>query len=141
MTKVNVTKTIEVSAEAAWSKLSAFSGIENYSPIARSVSEGQGVGMKRSCFLPDDAEIKETLDKLDNETMDLQYSIQSGPCPVTGYVSDVSVKTVGEGKCEISWSAQFNVNEGAPVDEMEGLFKGFYVTIIDSLESLIQSEN
>lgn len=141
MTKVNVTKTIEVPAAAAWAKLSAFSGIENYSPIARSVTEGEGVGMKRSCFLPDDAEIKETLDKLDNETMDLQYSIHSGPFPISAYISDVSVKSIEEGKCEISWTSQFQVNEGAPVEEIEGIFKGFYVTIIDSLEALIQSEN
>lgn len=141
MTKVNVTKTIGVSAESAWSKLSTFSGIENFSPITRSITEGEGEGMKRSCYLPDDAEIKETLDKLNHNTMDLQYSIQSGPFPVSGFVSDVSVKSVEDGKCEISWSAQFDVNEGAPIEEMEGLFKGFYVTIIDSLESLIQSEN
>ena len=141
MTKVNVTKSINVSAADAWTKLSAFSGIENFSPIARSIVEGEGVGAKRSCFLPDDAEIKETLDKVNNSTMDLQYSIQSGPFPITGYVSDVSVKSVSEGQCEISWSAQFSVNEGAPVEDMEGLFTGFYNTMIESLETLIQSEN
>lgn len=141
MTKVNVTKSIKVSASDAWTKLSAFSGIENFSPIAKSTVEGEGVGAKRSCYLPDDSEIKETLDKVDNNTMDLQYSIQSGPFPISGYVSDVSVKSVGEGKCEISWTSQFNVNEGAPVEEMEGLFTGFYNTMIESLETLIQSEN
>lgn len=141
MTKVNVTKTIQVTADSVWAKLSAFNGIENFSPIARSVTKGEGVGMKRSCFLPDDAEIQETLDKLNHETMDFQYSIQSGPFPISGYVSDVSVKSVSAESCEISWTSQFKVNEGAPVNEMEGLFNGFYVNIIESLESLIQSEN
>ncbi|NQU51820.1 MAG: SRPBCC family protein [Bacteroidetes bacterium] len=141
MTKVNVTKSINVSAESVWTKLSVFSGIEHFSPIARSVMEGEGVGAKRSCYLPNDAEIKETLDKLNNETMDLQYSIQSGPFPISGYVSDVSVKSVSDSSCEISWSAQFNVEGGAPEADMTGLFEGFYNTMIESLETLIQSEN
>lgn len=141
MTKVNVTKEIKVDAQSAWSKLSAFKGIENFSPIARSVTEGEGIGMKRSCYLPDNAEIKETLDKVDHENMEMQYSIQSGPFPISGYVSDVAVKSVDDAKCEISWSANFEVNDGAPVEEMENLFKGFYVTIIESLESFIQEGN
>jgi hypothetical protein len=140
MTKVNVTKSIQVSASDAWTKLSAFSGIENFSPITRSVLEGEGIGAKRSCFLPDDSEIKETLDKVDHNTMDLQYSIQSGPFPISGYVSDVSVKPVSDSSCEIFWTSEFNVNEGAPVEDMTGLFEGFYNTMIENLETLIQSE-
>jgi hypothetical protein len=140
MTKVNVTKSIKVSASDAWTKLSVFSGIENFSPIARSIVEGQGVGAKRSCYLPDNSEIKETLDKVNNNTMDLQYSIQSGPFPISGYVSDVSVKPVSDSSCEISWTSEFNVNKGAPVEDMTGLFEGFYNTMIESLETLIQGE-
>lgn len=141
MTKVNVTKSINVSAADAWTKLSAFSGIEHFSPITRSIVEGKGVGAKRSCYLPDDAEIKETLDKLNHETMDLQYSIQSAPFPISGYLSDVSVKSIDNSSCEISWSAQFKVEDGAPEADMTGLFEGFYNAMIDGLETLIQSKN
>ena len=95
MTKVNVTKSLQVSASDAWTKLSA---------------------------------------------MDLQYSILSGPFPIPGYVSDVSVKSMSDSSCEISWISEFNVNEGAPVEDMTGLFEGFYNTMIESLETLIQSE-
>ena len=59
MTQVNVTKTINVTATEAWNTISSFEGIEQFSPVARSVKTGDGVGALRSCFLPDDAEIKE----------------------------------------------------------------------------------
>jgi hypothetical protein len=72
MTKVNVIKSINISAQDAWEKLSSFEGIEHFSPIARSATEGQGVGTSRSCFMPDDSEIKERLTKLDNANMHLE---------------------------------------------------------------------
>jgi len=87
MSKVNVTKTINISAAKAWENIASFRGIENISPIASSVVEGDGVGAKRSCFMPDDSEIKEELIKLDNHNMLLEYKIISGPFPITGYVS------------------------------------------------------
>lgn len=140
MTKVNVTKSIKVSAAEAWAKLSAFSGIENFSPIEKSILDGEGEGAKRTCYMPDNSEIKETLDKLNSETMDLQYSIQSSPFPISGYVSDVSVKSVGNSSCQISWTSQFKVDDSAQEADMTGLFEGFYNNIIESLETLINSE-
>ena len=61
MTKVNVNQTINASANDTWKTISSFEGIENFSPVARSTKTGDGVGALRSCFLPDDAEIKEEL--------------------------------------------------------------------------------
>lgn len=138
MTSVNVTKSINVSAEAAWSNLSSFKGIENYSPIARSVTQGSGEGMLRSCFMPDDAEIKETLTKVNNDAKEMQYIITEGPFPFTDYLS--TVKVVGdENTSTISWSAEFNAEE-ANQKPMQELLSGFYNNIIESLESYIKEE-
>jgi len=137
MTKVNVTKTINVSADSAWNKISSFRGIENFSPIEKSITEGEGVGAKRSCFMPDQSEIKETLTKLDNENMHLEYVILSGPFPITDYVSNVLVKSKGANTCEVSWSSEFNTEVEA---EMIPLFEGFYNAIMTGLESVINSE-
>ena len=136
MTTVNVTKTINIPAQTAWDKLASFSGIENFSPIERSVVEGKGVGAKRSCFLPDNVEIKEELTKLDNTNMEFEYVILSGPFPISDYVSTVKITSKGEESSQISWTANFVVGE-APVEQMEELFTGFYHAIIDSLESLV----
>ncbi|OIQ40984.1 MAG: hypothetical protein BM563_02190 [Bacteroidetes bacterium MedPE-SWsnd-G1] len=137
MTAVNVTKTIKVTAKDAWETISSFEGIEKFSPVARSVKTGEGVGALRSCFMPDDAEIKEELTGLNNEKMHLQYIITSGPFPFTDYVSDVLVKEVSETTCEVSWSSQFNVNEGVPEAAMVELLEGFYNAIMQGLEELV----
>lgn len=136
MTTVNVTKTINIPAQTAWDKLASFSGIEHFSPIERSVVEGTGIGAKRSCFLPENVEIKEELTKLDNVSMTFEYVILSGPFPITNYVSTVKVSAKGNEDSEISWTANFNVGD-APVEEMKGLFSGFYNAIIDGLEALV----
>lgn len=139
MATVTVKKSINVSANEAWEKLAAFGGIEHFSPIAKSVVEGEGEGAKRTCTMPDGAEIKEVLNKLDNSKMHLEYEILSGPFPITNYISNVSVNEIDSGNCEISWACTFNVdseNEAA----MKGVFEGFYNVIIESLEELIQKK-
>ena len=87
--------------------------------------------------MPDGAEIKEVLNKLDNAKMHLEYEILSGPFPITNYVSNVNVQPVDLGNCEITWDCSFNVAQDSE-DAMKGVFEGFYNVIIESLEDLIQ---
>lgn len=137
MANVSVTKSINVSANDAWAKLAAFDGIEHFSPIEKSIIEGEGVGAKRTCIMPDGAEINEVLNKLDNDNMHLEYEILTGPFPMTDYISDVNVKVIDAENCEITWSSNFNPNEGAE-DQMNEILNGFYNTMIDGLETLIK---
>ena len=136
MTKVSVTKAIQVSANDAWNTLATFRGIENFSPIAKSIVEGNGEGATRMCYMPDGAEISEVLSKLDNDSMHLQYKILSGPFPITDYISDVHVKAIAENTCEITWACTFNTEPAAEGD-MIGLFEGFYNVIIESLGEML----
>lgn len=138
MTTVSVTKSINVSSEKAWDQLSSFRGIENYSPIERSVTNGNGEGATRTCYMPDGAAIDEVLSMVNNDTKQFQYKITEGPFPVTGYLSTVSVKSLSDNSCEITWAADFETaqeNEAA----MKELFGGFYNVIIESLESYINN--
>lgn len=50
MTEVIVSKQINVPAEKAWKALSSFRGIENYSPIERSETKGEGAGGNKVLF-------------------------------------------------------------------------------------------
>lgn len=137
MANVSVTKSINVAASAAWANLSSFKNIEDISPIASSVTHGEGQGMTRVCTMPDGAAINETLDLVDNEKMHMQYSIQTGPFPFTNYVSDVVIKSTGDDSCEITWSSSFDVDDVAK-EEMVNLLTGFYNVIIESLEKVIK---
>lgn len=140
MTQLSVTKTINVPAAKVWEKVSSFRAIEDFSPIEKSVTEGEGVGATRQCYMPDGAEISERLELVDDATMTLQYKITEGPFPITDYLSTVKVKAVGDNTCEVTWGSEFNVDEEAKA-QMEELFGGFYNVIIDSLEPLINNQN
>ena len=90
MSEVVVNKTIKVSAKDAWSKLSSFRGIEEFSPIAKSETTGTGAGATRTCYMPDGAAIYETLNRVDEENMEFEYEINKGPFPIKRYISTVS---------------------------------------------------
>ena len=140
MTEVIVSKSINVSAEKAWEKLSSFRGIEDFSPIERSETIGQGAGATRTCYMPDGAAIYEVLEEVEDKRMEMQYKITDGPFPIKGYVSNVKVEKTGEKNCKITWGCEFETEPDVK-DEMVKLFEGFYHTIIDSLESLIANQN
>jgi hypothetical protein len=138
MTKVNVSKSINVPAEKAWRTLSSFRGIENYSPIERSETSGEGAGATRTCYLPDGAAIHEELNFAKDASMEMQYKINEGPFPITGYVSNIKVESDRNGSCKITWGCEFESSEEVK-EEMEKLFGGFYHVIIDSLEGYLNN--
>ncbi|MEQ8365052.1 MAG: SRPBCC family protein [Cyclobacteriaceae bacterium] len=137
MTKVSVSKKINVSAEKAWEKIAAFSGIEDYSPIVKSTVIGIGVGAKRHCIMPDNTEIREELESLNHNIMELRYSILSSPFPIKNYKGLMQVKSLGEQLSEVSWSSEFELN-GASESDVKPVFEGFYNASISSLEDLLK---
>jgi mxaD protein len=134
MIQVAVTKQINSPADKVWEKVASFSGIEDYSPIAKSVVEGNGVGAKRTCYMPDDAEIHEALSLLDHDNMHLEYEMFSGPFPIKNYKGKVTVKPVSDNTSEVTWGSEFELN-GASESEIRPLFEGFYAATIDGLEA------
>lgn len=138
MNTVIVSKPINVSAEKTWAALSSFRGIENYSPIERSETQGEGAGATRTCYLPDGAAIHEILNFAENDKMEMQYIITEGPFPVTNYVSDVKVSAIDSDSCKVTWGCEF---ESAPEakEEMEKLFGGFYEVMLGSLEGYLKN--
>lgn len=137
MANVSVTKSINVPASKAWAELSSFRGIENYSPIAKSVTNGEGAGATRTCTMPDGAQIAEVLNSVDNDSMHFQYAITDGPFPVSDYVSDVEVRALSDDSCEVTWACRFD-SEPAVEGQMKELFGGFYQVIIQGLEGHIK---
>ena len=138
MTKVRVSKQINVPAKKAWDALSSFRGIENYSPIASSTTFGKGKGATRTCIMPDGAKINEILNFAEDSKMEMQYIITDGPFPITNYVSDVKVTEVDTENSNITWECEFESSSEVQ-EEMEGLFGGFYNVIIEDLEKYINN--
>lgn len=138
MNEVIVNKSINAPAEKAWEALSSFRGIENYSPIEKSVTEGIGAGATRICYLPDGAAIHEVLNYANNDAMEMQYKITEGPFPIQGYLSTIKVSPVNENSCKITWDCEFESAEEVKA-EMEKVFGGFYNVIIDQLEGYLNN--
>lgn len=136
MAEVLVSKPINVSADKVWSKLSAFKGIEEYSPVEICTMLGQGVGATRICYMPGGGVIYEELEKLENVKMELQYKIKVGPFPIKDYVSKIKVQKIGEETCQVTWGCAFAVKPETQ-EEMENMFEDLFDTIIDGLENLL----
>lgn len=138
MSEVVVSKTISSPVEKVWNALSSFRGIENYSPIVRSETTGEGAGAKRVCELPDGALIYEELNFVQDDSMQMEYKINEGPFPVEGYVSTIKVSPAESGGSRVTWGCEFS--SAAEVEaEMKELFGGFYHVIIDSLEGYLNN--
>ena len=140
MTEVTVNKTIQIPASKAWTTLSSFRNIEAISPIEKSETIGEGTGATRTCYMPDGAAIYEVLEKVEHTAMEMQYKITEGPFPISGYVSDIKVESIGDSSCKVTWGCEFKTEESNKPAMIE-LFEGFYNVIIDSLESSIQIQN
>ena len=133
MIKISVKKRINVVADKAWRKISAFGGIEDYTPVVKSSIEGKGVGAKRICIMPSNAEIHEELSVMDSDRMHPEYVIKKSPMPVSNYTGIIDIKSVDEHSCEVSWGAEFEIGE-VPETEIRPLFEGFFQAAIDGLE-------
>lgn len=138
MIEVKVTKEVNVSADAVWAEVALFSGIENYSPIAKSVVTGSGEGAKRTCTMPDGAQIHEELTVLNSADKYMEYTILESPLPITNYTGKVKVVSTGADSCEISWGSTYNVGPEAAA-QMEEMLTGIYNAIISGLEELVSA--
>lgn len=137
MTEVVVNKSLNVAANKVWANISSFRGIEEWSPIEKSETTGNGAGAKRTCFI-NGAPIQETLNSVDDAKMELEYQIDQGPFPIEDYLSTIKVEAVGDDSCKVTWGCEYIPNAGAET-EMENLFNGFYNGALEALEQLIKS--
>lgn len=135
-TKASVVKTIKGSADEVWKTISDFRDIEKYLPaITNSTVKGSGVGAERICTLEDGSQLVEKLEKLDNQTKTLSFSIADGPMPMEDYYSTIQVRNLGEDRSEVDWSATFKP-KGMPENEVREMLEGFYTAAIEGLEKL-----
>lgn len=136
MPNVSVVKSISAPADQVWASVRQFSGIENFVPmIAASEVEGSGVGAKRICTTGDGSKLVERLEALDDQNRSLSYSISESPIPMEGYYSTMTVRDLGSGRCEVSWSSRFESADDA-ADELKNMMEGVYNSGIDGLENL-----
>lgn len=134
---ISVNQIINIPAAPAWEMLSGFARIEEFSPIAKSKVEGEGVGAKRTCIMPDGTEIKEVLTKLDHDLMEMVCEIIDSPLPVESHKVNVQVTPKGADSCEVHYESSYQV-EQQQEEEIMQLLQGVYIEIIHGLERYIK---
>lgn len=134
----NVTKatTIEASPDTVWKTVRDFGSIDTYVTMFTDVvTDGTGVGMKRTLTLQDGGQIVERLEHLDDEARELRYSVVESPLPIEKYVATAQVRDKGSDACEITWSSTFEP-KGAPEDDVVEMVEGLYATAFEGLKQL-----
>lgn len=121
---VTVSHTIDAPIDRVWAAISAIGGLERWFPVIETCQvEGTGVGARRICGLANGATLYETVRTIDHAAKRFQYSIDESPLPVSNYLGTVALSDAGGGRTVLSWTAEFDVDEGHR-DEMKGMFAG-----------------
>ncbi|MCF7532997.1 SRPBCC family protein [Pseudomonas petrae] len=145
MVLVEYSAGLPCSAEQAWKVLRAFGGIADWHPaIVKSGIEGEagilGVGAVRRLALGDGAVLRERLTEFDDGLRALAYVFEESPLPVDGYRAKVRVDEVAGlvERCEVRWSARFEVREVGTEGEFEESVRGLIVQGHEGLEGVVR---
>lgn len=143
--------TINADPETVWSTVKQFDNLHSWHPAVKATeADGNDKGAQRTLTFKNDATIKETLRKFDDDGMSLMYAIDEmdvvatvtddhgdeydvPAVPVRNYKSWIRVEAVEAG-AEVSWTGKFfrvyNGNHHAPEEisdeAAENAISGFY---------------
>lgn len=131
MAQTAVKRTLAVPADALWQRLADFGDVSWITPATRTEVEGSGPGMVRLVYAGSDTPVRERLESLDPKSRTLVYTIpENNPLPVEGYRATVRVEDLGESRCEIEWSCEYEPS-GAPAEQAERSIQAMYGVLID----------
>lgn len=142
MIRVETRATLDAGAVEIWRTIRDFNGLPAFVPlIASSSVEGEGVGAIRRLIFTDGHEAVETLEHLDDDAMTLRYSlVDSAERPFRGYVAQMFVRSLGERRCELTWSSSFEAQGGASEEEAREGPEGLYAQGIEGLRKLHEAD-
>lgn len=128
MIDVQKKATIHAPAKQVWKTIRDFNSLPSFiSLIAKSTTEGEGVGAVRKLLFQNGLEAVETLEYLDDESMTLRYSLVDDPgLPFKGYVAMMKLVKIDAGSCELVWSSRFEAQGGATEEEAKAGPEGLY---------------
>ena len=120
--------TISCDADKAWSVFSDFAGFLNWAGSGDIRIEGEGIGMIRHLNMGV-GEIAERLDKKDDDTRTLAYSLVYGePLGMKVYRAEVRLTSSGDGSTTLHWHGSFettgDVNAADVNSNLAAAFEG-----------------
>ena len=132
MGQARVVDEIAASPEALWALVRDFGGVQRWNPTLTScVLDKPGIGGVRTLTMGE-VTIRERLERLDEATKTLSYSIIEAPLPVRDYLATIAVSGSGPGRSRIVWSSTFEPG-GMTDEQLTQLFEGIYRQAIEGL--------
>ena len=137
MTKVSLSTTRPVSAQAVWGMIGGFNNLAKWHPaVAKSEETKEGAATIRRLTLHGGGTIVERLEGKDDKKRTYTYSILSGPLPVAGYKATLHVEENKDGKsCTVEWSSAFEPSGAAEPEAMKAI-RGIYEAGFDNLRKM-----
>jgi hypothetical protein len=135
MASVDMTLTLHAPAQKVWDLIGGFDALPRWlPPVAKSEARKDGSATHRHLSLHGGAVIVERLERHDDPARRYSYTIVSGPLPVAGYRSELSVAEEGPERCSVHWSSQFDVKGASEADAVAAI-RGVYQAGFDSLKA------
>jgi hypothetical protein len=129
-------------SEAAWKVLADFG---NFLPWATGGAgtarlEGDGVGMTRHLDIPGLGLVSERLDRIDDASRTLAYSLVSeNTAGMARYSARVQVIPDRPGQCYLRWRGEFEPQPGIDPEEVENSLAGSYARMSQGLEAFVNA--
>lgn len=117
MANITRAQAFNASPDDVWAVIGDFASLGDWHPaVVKQTNEGD----LRHLEIPGGAVIVEK--SLGGDTHSYAYEIVSGPLPVTGYRSVLSVAPAGRG-CVVSWTSTFEANADAAHGAVAGIYE------------------
>ena len=124
-----VTAVYKASADELWKTVDFHQPSENIMPpIETSVRNGEGLGATKVNSLKGGGEVKLQLVYYSPDARAFNYVIQSSPLPVSNYVGEVFVESLGDNRSQLTWRGTYEAN-GVTPEEADAILQGFYEAI------------
>ena len=128
MSEARVVKKVGAPADAVWTQLGDFAGIEAGGGIDSVSFEGDGVGMTRTIVMGG-RPVVERLEVHDPDARTFTYAIinEDSPLPFSDYTATVQIIDDGDGTCTVDWVGHFEprgVDEDQAVNMATGIYAG-----------------
>jgi len=123
MTQVSCKTTINIPSDVIWQLISKLGAACHYlAMVVNCTVAGEGVGARRTLTSADGNSIVERLEALDGDARQLSYALLTDT-PFRNCLTTVTVRDLGQGQCELEWSATFQA-AGLPASEAQEMLEG-----------------
>lgn len=134
-TTVTVSRDIAAPAEAVWAAIRDFDAITRLLPMFEIIAKSNNAVGNTRQLKQGEALFTERLLGNDDANRTQHYSIVEAPVPFRDYLGAITVKDLGNHRCNVHWTSTFSL-DGVPESAVTPMVEGIYNTGIDSLARL-----